>query len=214
MLHTILLICAAAGGTVLLLQLGLSLLGFGLDHSGFDFGGDLGHGHDVALDHGHSLDADAPPDGHHDLWQLGRLITFQTVVAFVTFFGVGGLAALDSGQDPAVAAMIAVAVGLGAMVLLGLALRSLRRLQNDGTVRLASAAGVRGQVYLRVPGGDSGVGKVTLPVQGRLMEVLARTPGPELHVGEEVAVCRALDGETVEVVAAAAYAEKPVPIPE
>jgi hypothetical protein len=89
---------------------------------------------------------------------------------------------------------------------------SLRHLNADGTVRLERAVGVAGTVYLRVPGSESGEGKVFLPIQGRSVEVIARTTGPELRPGEPVVVCRAIDDHTVEVVAAHAYLDKPAAV--
>ncbi len=96
------------------------------------------------------------------------------------------------------------------MLLLGWFLGLLRKLQSDGTVRLSDAAGARGRVYLRVPGNGGGVGKVTLVLQGRSIEMEARTPGPELRAGEEVVVSRLLDDRTVEVVDPTSHVVKPV----
>lgn len=215
-MHTVFLACAVAGGTILVLQVALSLLGFGLDHAhvgdvGGHAGGVGGHAAHVGCDHAGDP-GDSPAHDHHGLWSLGRWLTFQTILAFVTFFGIGGLATFEAGRGPGWAVPVALGTGLAAMVLLGSLFHSLGRLQSDGSLRLAGAEGSRGRVYLRVPGGGDGEGKVTLAVQGRLAEVQARTPGPELRTGEEVAVTRVLDARTVEVVAASAFAEKPAPL--
>src|SRR5690348_8403354 len=104
-MDTLFLLCAIVGGTILLLQFGMTLLGMGGDHghdgSGMDVGGhDLtsdfsgdvhsgGH-HDVG---GHEAGHDAVHessggDHTHDQSQHGtvwffKIITFQTLVAAV-----------------------------------------------------------------------------------------------------------------------------------
>jgi hypothetical protein len=189
------LICATIGGTILLLRLLISVIGIGSD----SFHGDIDA---TAPDH-------AGLDGHDHQSSLGRIFTFQAIVSFLAFFGIGGLSVLEAQGPPALAVLVGTAVGIAAVMLLGYALRSLRHLNADGTVRLERSTGTPGTVYLRVPGGESGEGKVFLTIQGRSIEVFARTPGPELRPGEAVMVCRAIDDHTVEVVAAHAYVNKP-----
>lgn len=197
------LICATIGGTILVLRLALSLLGIGI-HTIEGGIGDIDDMH---------ADADAVHgvghDGHGHESKLGRIFTFQAIVAFLAFFGIGGLSALGAKQTPAVAVLIGTGAGSAAVALLGYAVRSLRHLNTDGTVRLENSVGLGGTVYLRVPGDDSGKGKVFLTIQGRTIEVVARTAGPELRPGEPVVVSHALDDHTVEVVAAHAYLVKP-----
>ena len=191
-MHQFFLICATIGGTILILRLGLSLLGLGFD-SLDGVGADLDDsGLDADVDHG---------DASHDHQSgLGKVLTFQAVVSFLAFFGVGGLAALDARQHPAVTVGIALATGFVAVTVLGYLLRALRRLNTDGTVQMSRAVGTEGTVYLRIPAHDGGEGKIFLPIQGRTIEITARTPGPELAPGEPVVVSRIIDDRVVEVV--------------
>ena len=184
------LICATIGGTILVLRLLLSLLGLGLESWDGSIA-DLSH-----------ADADGPADhaGQASHLDLGRIFTFQAIVSFLAFFGVGGLAALDRGQTPGVAVAIGSVTGCAAVGLLGYVIGALRRLHSDGTVRLADAVGLEGTVYLRIPAHGAGEGKITLPIQGRTIEVPARTPGPALAAGEPVVVSRIIDERIVEVV--------------
>lgn len=226
---TVFLICAVVGGTILVLQLVFSLLGLGLDQfGGADLGGGdaslgdlVGGGDGVGHDVGGGLgggDVDLP-DGdlgpstthgdHHNGVNLGRLLTFQTILALVTFFGIGGLAALESGQSVAVACVVAAATGLAVMLTAAVMFGSLNRLHDDGALRLDALAGAPGRVYLTIPGFDSGVGKATVIAQGREVELAARTPGPDLRSGDAIVVTRRLDEWTIEVVAASAYVPKP-----
>ena len=81
-------------------------------------------------------------------------------------------------------------------------MRSMRKLNADGTAHIDHAVGQNATVYLTVPGGRDGVGKVMVPVQNRTMEYKAVTPGGELPTGAAVVVVSVVDSETVEVVPA------------
>ena len=197
------LICATIGGTILILRLGLSLLGLGfdsLDGVGADLD-DAGLDADVDVDH-----ADA---GHDHQSGLGKVLTFQAIVSFLAFFGVGGLAAIDARLHPGVTVAIALGTGLVAVTVLGYLLRALRRLNTDGTVQIRRAVGTEGTVYLRIPAHEGGEGKIFLPIQGRTIEVIARTPGPELAPGEPIVISRIIDDRVVEVVIPHHLAPKP-----
>src|SRR5262245_2950988 len=83
------LVCAALGGTLLVCQFVMGLLGFGGQH---EFGGG---DHDLGVDHevgGHDAHHDAAHDSSH-AWFVG-LLTFRTIAAALTFFGLGGWLAL------------------------------------------------------------------------------------------------------------------------
>lgn len=201
------LICLTFGGTILVLRLALSLLGLGFEsldgadvHADVDLHADGASGHDAMAEDG---------QGHHAA--LGKVFTFQAIVAFVAFFGVGGLTALELKQPPAVATLVGVAAGAVAVFLLGAMLGALRNLDADGSVRIANAVGLEGKVYLRIPGEGEGEGKVVLPIQGRIVAIPARTPGPGLRAGDPVVVSRVVDEgrHLVEVVVPERYAAKP-----
>src|SRR5262245_20646233 len=81
---TIYLICALGGGTLLVCQVVLGLLGFG-HHE------DVGAGDHDVHDSGDHHGSDHH-DAHHTSWFVG-VLTFRSIVAAVTFFGLTGLAA-------------------------------------------------------------------------------------------------------------------------
>lgn len=203
MVETFFLICAVLGGSILVLQAVLALLGFGLGE-----GTDVGDLADVGDIPDGDLSAATPH--HHGQWNIGKILSIQAVLAFLTFFGIGGMSALEGGATRGVATAVAFTTGVIAMFVLGWFLGLLRKLQSDGTVRLSHATGQPGRVYLTIPGNGGGVGKVTVVLQGRSIEVEARTPGPELRGGEEVVISRVLDDRTVEVVCPASHVVKPV----
>jgi len=194
MYETIFLSCAIAGGTLLVCQFLLGLLGFGDHH---DTGGDHDfHGadhHDSGGDHDDSHDS-------HTTWFVG-VLTFRSVVAALTFFGLAGLTAtVNFKYEPPVALAVAIAAGGVAMFSVAFLMRALHRLKSDGTVRIGRAVGQNGTVYLSIPGQKAGAGKVTLSLQNRIVEYQAVTPHQPLPTGSKVVVTAVLGPDTVEVV--------------
>ena len=187
--------CAIAGGTLLVCQFLLGLLGLGDHH---DAPGD----HDVHDAGGH--DAHGGHDDHdtHNSWLVG-VLTFRSLVAALTFFGLAGLAAtVNFNQEPPLSLAIALAAAVGALFGVAYLMRSLHRLKADGTVRIERAVGQNGTVYLTIPAQKAGVGKVTLSLQNRTVEYQAVTPHQQLATGSKIVVTAVLGPDTVEVVPA------------
>lgn len=179
--------CAVVGGTLIVCQFLLALLGMG--HHSFD----TSVGHDV-----HSGDAH---HGGHATW-LSAVLAVRTVIATVAFFGVAGMAARAKGIEPPRTLCIALlggAIGLAAGTWLT---RILTRMDQEGNAYIVHAIGRTGRVYLTVPGHGAGAGKVQVCVQDRTMEYLAVTRGEEVMTGARVLVVEAIGHDTVEVVAA------------
>jgi hypothetical protein len=170
-------VCAALGGTVLVLQFVAGLIGFHGDH-------------DTDSDHG---------DGEHGgNWFLGAL-GVRTVAAALTFFGLGGLTAGYYGLGEPAVLGVAVAAAAAAFYAVATIMKSLHRLKADGTVRIDRTVGRTGTVYLRIPAARGGAGKVHLAVQNRTTELVAVTTGPELATGAAVRVVAVVPPDTVEV---------------
>ena len=205
------IVCACVGGTVLVVQFVLALIGLGGDalsvdvpHDiGHDFGGDF-HG-DVSGDfHGdaaemHGAEHSGHDAAHHGSTWLFGVLSFRTIVAALAFFGLAGLAAQSAEATTSTALLVAVAAGAAAMFAVYGMMRGLRELRAEGTVRIHRAPGQHGAVYLRIPGNQSGSGKIQLNLQNRTMEYLAVTSGPELPTGTRVVVVGVVNPTTLEV---------------
>lgn len=184
-LPDIYLVCAVVGGTLLVLQTVLMAVG---GHHGGDFGhdGDVGGGASDA--HGAEHDAG-----------FVKWLSLKTIVACLTFFGLAGLAANQAGAPSALGLGIALLAGTAAIVFVALLMAGLGRLQSKGNLDLQNAVGVTCKVYLRVPPARSGVGKVTLELQGRFVEAEAVTAGAEIPTGAAVRVVAVAGPLTLEV---------------
>lgn len=196
-METTYLLCAAIGGTLIACQFVMTLLGLGGGHDmagahsdaggGHDFGHDAG-GHDAAGDH-HS------EHGHESNWFVG-LLTFRTITAGLAFFGLVGLIAQRADIEPIPAALLATAAGVGALLIVAYIMKSLARLNVDGTVRINKSIGCPGTVYIPIP--DGGAGKVQVSVLSRTVEYKA-TAKKALPTGAKIVVVAIVGSDTVEV---------------
>jgi hypothetical protein len=185
-------VCAVLGGTVLVCQFVMSLLGLAdfddvdVSHEVHDGSGGV---HDHAGDHHH----------HGSNWFFG-IVTFRTIVAALTFFGLSGLAARSANVEPDWLPLpIALFVGWCAMYAVHWLMQSLHRLKSEGTARIEYSVGQPGSVYLRIPGQRGGAGKITLTLQNRTMEYQAMTSGDTIPTGARIVVTNVLGPDTVEV---------------
>ncbi len=192
-------ICATVGVTLLICQMVLTLVGVGgtdeIDGGGADVGHELGgevHAGDQGGEH---------HGGHGSNWFFG-IISFRTLTAAAAFFGLTGLGLGSMGASWIATIGGALLAGAGAMYLVHWLMRSLALLRADGTIRIDRAVGEIGTVYIPVPGHNQGLGKVTINLQSRTVELEARTAQDKLPVGAKIVVTRVLGGEVVEVAAA------------
>ncbi|MCL2744178.1 MAG: hypothetical protein FWE67_10025 [Planctomycetaceae bacterium] len=178
-------ICAVFGGTLILLQLFLMLIGFGGDtetESDFGDSGDAG-------DHSHSGD-------------IFKMLSVRTITAGIAFFGIGGLAGLTGETSPMVSVLIAIVCGLTAIYIVYYLYSAAAKLKDDGSLSAETLIGSTGSVYLRIPAAKTGAGKVLVCQQNRTVEYEAITAGEELKATTPIVVVGIVSSTTVEVAGA------------
>lgn len=166
-------LCAVAGGLIVLLQLGLGLMGAGGDEV------------DLELD----LETDA---GLH-------LFSVRTVSAFLTVFGLVGWIGTLEGWPRGITFTASFLSGSSVLMVVAVLLKMQRRLHSSGNMEAGSAVGTLARVYLSIPGGGKGNGKITVVAQGRTNEYPAFTRGKALPMGTTVRVLRMTAPGTFEV---------------
>ncbi len=197
--------CAVFGGTVMILQMLLTVVGLADDslhvdmpHSAgdHDLGGDIENAPEGDF-HGDVHDGD-DTDHAGSTW-LFKMLSVRTLVAAMAFFGIAGLAADAAHLAPLLTLGIALAAGFAAMYGVFRAMQLLYHLRSEGTVRIHRTIGLEATVYLRIPGQRAGIGKVLVNVQNRTMEYSAMTAGPELPTGGKATVVGVIAQDTLEV---------------
>ena len=197
-METLYLWCAVGAGTLFAAQTVMTLIGLGetdmdLDVGDLDLDLDLDVDMDVELDGGGDFHPSSATDARFVGW-----MSVKAIVSGICIFGLAGLAASKS-LAPAQTSFIALIAGGATMYLVGWLIHSMHRLQSDGSAKVESSLGTVGSVYLTIPKNNSGLGKVSVEVQGRTMEYEAVTDGDALPTGTQVEIVRVLKGDTVEV---------------
>ena len=176
-------LCAVFGGTLVLLQFLLMLLGFG--GGATDGGGDFGDSAD-----------------HSSAGDIFKILSLRTLTAGIAFFGLGGLAGLTGETSKPVSVLIAIVSGLTAMYVVYFLYRAAARLKEDGSLSSETLVGATGSVYVRIPAAKAAAGKVLLCQQGRTVEYEAITAGSELKTSTPIVVVGIVSSTTVEVAGA------------
>lgn len=186
-LVTVFIVCAAAGGTLFVIQMVLQVMGF------------MGHGNiDADLDHGgggHGADA-----GHTSADFSFKVLSMQGMSAFLMMFGLVGLAALKSfaGGSTSISVAAGLLGGVATTWLIGRLFKLASGLQSSGNLDLSRAVGATGTVYLTLR--KESLGKVTITVTNRLLTLDARSlEEGAIETGTPIVVTRVIDDSTVEV---------------
>ena len=187
LLSQVLYCIAVPSSVILLIQIVMTIVGFGQsgpginpdDLSGLDSLGDsvdfdLDISGDAGLDFGDPGTGDGGSPS--DLGAL-HLFTLEGIVAFLAVFSWTAILAYQSG----VAGTLSVFIGavLGALAMYGVAkiIQLTARLASNGPLQMRNALGQTATVYLMIPARGAGQGKVNLTVQERFIEASAITDG-------------------------------------
>eukprot|EP00825_Cyclidium_porcatum_P010991 TRINITY_DN15611_c0_g1_i2.p2 TRINITY_DN15611_c0_g1~~TRINITY_DN15611_c0_g1_i2.p2 ORF type:complete len:192 (-),score=28.99 TRINITY_DN15611_c0_g1_i2:54-629(-) len=178
-------VCALVGGVLFVIQFLLGLVGHGGPHD---------------ID-GH-IDAHTGGDVGHETNLFTGILSFRAMVAGLTVFGLVGLITLSESMPGSLGLAIAAAAAFCTALIVAAIMRSMTHLASEGTIRIENAVGRPGTVYLGIPAGRAGLGKVTLTLQERTVEYQAMTAGAALSIGTKVNVTKIIGADTVEVVPA------------
>lgn len=116
------------------------------------------------------------------------ILSLRSLLAFGMFMGYTGVVALRLGGGWLTALIAGVTAGVLAAWLAWRLLRIILRLQSSGTLNMQNAIGQTGEVYLAIPAGMHGAGKVMVEVQGALREMDAVSEEASIPNGQPVLV--------------------------
>ena len=172
------LVCAIIGGGMFVLRSLMMVIGMGGD------------------DH-HDVDAPTESEGSpaHDF----KMFSIHSLTAFILMFGLTGFLMTRNAEGSKwLAGVVAFVVGLATMFIIAKLFQSARKLQSDGTIHPAQAAGAEGSVYLAIRPGE--IGKVQLTVRGalKIYDARANNPAASLKTGDAVKVVATGDVLVVE----------------
>lgn len=148
-----------------------------------------------------SSDVDVDFDGPNTM-DLGGGISLFTVKNFVNFFvgfGWAGISFRPLISSDFLLLLAAIAVGCLFVAIFLFILKQMLKLEANGAFKLEDCVGKVADVYLRIPAGGAGEGKVQVSVNGSIYELSAYTEGDEIPTGFKVRVVKAMDGSALKV---------------
>lgn len=126
------------------------------------------------------------------------LLTFRNFINFFIGFGWSAILLRDSIPSTTLLMVISILVGVAVVFLVMMLFRWLSGMQESGNINVyKSAVGCEGKVYLRVPAGRSGQGKVQITINGAVREYEALTDGPDLPNGASIRVVEVVSADTL-----------------
>lgn len=203
---------AIPASLILVIQTVIMLLGLGhggegfnpSDTSGFDTPDSIDVDTSVDLPSDGSMDTDADLSNHDinnpaDLADF-RLLSVQSVIAFLTIFGWSGITAISNGMADWAGLLLAAVLGFGAMFIVAKVIQWSSKLAQNGTFNVKNLLGESGTVYIPIPEKGKGMGKINISCGERFMEYDAITEEQEmLKTGEQVTVVDIIGGSTLVV---------------
>lgn len=212
LVEQILYCIAIPASLILVIQTVIMLLGLGhggegfnpSDTSGFDTPDSFDVDTSVDLPSDGSFDTDSDLSNHDinnpaDLADF-RLLSVQSVIAFLTIFGWSGITAISNGMADWAALLLAAVLGFGAMFIVAKVIQWSSKLAQNGTFNVKNLLGESGTVYIPIPEKGKGMGKINISCGERFMEYDAITEEQEmLKTGEQVTVVDIIGGSTLVV---------------
>jgi hypothetical protein len=168
-------VCAAAGTVIFVVQMVLTLIGMD------------------------SSDMDVDFDGA-DTMDLGGGISLFSIKNFVNFlvgFGWAGVCLGGVIENKWLLCFVAVLVGVAFVLMFFFIKKQTKKLEHNGAFRIEDCVGKSVDVYLRIPAGKSGKGKVQVSLNGSVQEISAMTEGESIASGQKVKVVSVVDRSTV-----------------
>lgn len=171
-------IIAAVSTLVFVIQTIITFMGMGTD---VDFDADLASGVD-------GLDGDS----------FAGFFSFRNLINFLLGYGWTGALLADTIESRALLHLISIGVGLIFVIAFLVMFRLLMKLAHDGSFRLNECVGLSASVYLRIPAGRSGKGKIQVSVKGSVHEVDAVSDSDEvIPTGGNVRIVKVVSDDTL-----------------
>ncbi len=148
-------------------------------------------------DHGTDFDPDTS-DGSFDTDPSMNLLTFRNLVNFCLGFGWTAVLMHDKIQSNALLIIISVIVGVLLVAVVMWIFKWLSGMQQTGNIDVhRSAVGCEGKVYLTIPGGRRGEGKVQISINNAVREYDAVTDGESIPNGKAIKVTDVINDYTL-----------------
>lgn len=120
------------------------------------------------------------------------IFSLKAITAFLTFFSWTGVLLTGEGRSLWEIVPYSILSGIVAMALVVFLLKKFSDLTESGTADLLDLIFEKGDVYLPIPSGKNGKGKVHVTLNKSLREMNAVTNGEQIQTGEKIRVLEVL----------------------
>lgn len=182
----VVLIIAGSATIIMIIQLIMLLIGFG---GGSDV--DCTDCGDINCDGG------VNDGGFLDLFGL-KVLTIRNLFVFLAMGGWSMILIYELSNSYPLSISLGVVVGILFMFICAFAMKKATELQSEGNIDSHNALGKIGSCYLAIPSNHTGLGKISVVVQNRLIELDAMTNSDEsIPTGAEIKVVEIKDSYVI-----------------
>lgn len=128
-----------------------------------------------------------------------QLFSFRNLINFLLGFGWSGISFYGFIQSKILLIIIALVIGCLFVLLFFVIIKQLMRLSEDDSFTMAKTLNKTAEVYLTIPAGKSGKGKILVSVGGSVHELDAMTEGEQITSGAVVKIIR-IENENILIV--------------
>lgn len=125
------------------------------------------------------------------------LVSIKSLITFFLGLGWAGVSFWNMIPNRIVLALVGISVGVLFMLVFFLLLKQVLKLEHDGSYRLVDSVGKVADVYVPIPEGKTGIGKVQLSLNGSVLEFNALTEGSRLATGQKARVREVVNNDTL-----------------
>lgn len=142
------------------------------------------------------FDGDMSADGAGESTPF-QLFTFRNLINFMLGFSWTAIALRASTESTSLMLVSGVVVGVLLVCAVMYLFKWMSGMQQSGTIEPEALVGCKGSVYLTIPAGRTGEGKVQITVRSAIREYNAMTDGDRLPNEAPIRVVAVLNGHTV-----------------
>ena len=142
------------------------------------------------------FDGDMSADGAGESTPF-QLFTFRNLINFMLGFSWTAIALRASTESTSLMLVGGVVVGVLLVCVVMYLFKWMSGMQQSGTIEPEALVGCKGSVYLTIPAGRTGEGKVQITVRSAIREYNAMTDGDRLPNEAPIHVVAVLNGHTV-----------------
>ena len=142
------------------------------------------------------FDGDMSADGAGESTPF-QLFTFRNLINFMLGFSWTAIALRASTESTSLMLVGGVVVGVLLVCAVMYLFKWMSGMQQSGTIESEALVGCKGSVYLTIPAGRTGEGKVQITVRSAIREYNAMTDGDRLPNEAPIRVVAVLNGHTV-----------------